>query len=135
MLIDVDYFKRINDTFGHQAGDECLRHTARLLSAALERPSDLVARFGGDEFAILLTETGSQGASTVASRIRSAMTTGSVATSLGPTTFSIGVATWNAEGNSSSDELIRAADHALYTAKRNGRDRVEVFDSRALVDV
>ncbi len=135
MLIDVDYFKRINDTFGHQAGDECLRHTARLLSAALERPSDLVARFGGDEFAILLTETGSQGASTVASRIRSAMTTGSAATGLGPTTLSIGVATWNAEEASSSDELIRAADHALYTAKRNGRDRVEVFDSRALVDV
>ncbi len=135
MLIDVDYFKRINDTYGHQVGDECLRQTARLLSAALERPSDLVARFGGDEFAILLAETGSVGASTVASRIRTAMTDGAAATALGPITLSIGVATWDAEGDSSSDQLIRAADHALYAAKRNGRDRVEWLDARALVDV
>jgi diguanylate cyclase (GGDEF)-like protein len=60
---------------------------------------------------------------------------GVAATNLGPTTLSIGVATWDAEGDSSSDQLIRAADHALYTAKRNGRDRVELLDARALVDV
>lgn len=135
LLIDLDYFKRINDTYGHQAGDECLRHTARLLSAAVERPSDLVARFGGDEFAILLAETGSAGASTVARRIRSAMATSPAVANLGATTLSIGIATWNAEGESSSDHLIRAADHALYTAKHNGRDRVESFDARDLVDV
>jgi PleD family two-component response regulator len=62
------------------------------------------------------------------------MATGAGAANPGPTTLSIGVATWDAEVDSSSDQLIRAADHALYTAKRNGRDRVELFDARALVD-
>lgn len=127
LLIDVDHFKRINDTHGHQAGDECLRNTARLLSAALDRPADLIARYGGDEFAILLAETDSLGAFTVAVRIRSAVAKDSTMAST-PTTLSIGVSTWNAVGEASSDELIRAADRALYAAKHNGRDRIELID-------
>lgn len=127
LLIDVDHFKRINDTHGHQAGDECLRNTARLLSAALDRPADLIARYGGDEFAILLAETDSLGAFTVAVRIRAAMAKDSAQAST-PTTLSIGVSTWNAVGEASSDELIRAADRALYAAKHNGRDRIELID-------
>jgi len=123
LLIDVDHFKRINDTGGHLAGDECLRNTARILRATLDRPTDVIARYGGDEFAVLLTETGSPGASIVAGRIRSAIandTKGPL-----PTTVSIGVSTWNAEGEASQDELIRAADSALYAAKHNGRNRIE----------
>jgi diguanylate cyclase (GGDEF)-like protein len=127
LLIDVDHFKRINDTYGHQAGDECLRNTARLLSAALDRPADLIARYGGDEFAILLAETDSLGAFTVAVRIRSAMAK-DAAQAIIPTTLSIGVSTWNAVGDASSDDLIRAADRALYAAKHNGRDRIELID-------
>ncbi len=127
LLIDVDHFKRINDTHGHQAGDECLRNTARMLSAALDRPADLIARYGGDEFAILLAETDSLGAFTVAVRIRSVMAKDAAQASL-PTTLSIGVSTWNAVGEASSDELIRAADRALYAAKHNGRDRIELID-------
>lgn len=131
LLIDVDHFKRINDTHGHQAGDECLRNTARVLSAALDRPADLIARYGGDEFAILLAETDSLGAFTVAVRIRSAMAKDPAQASIS-TTLSIGVSTWNAVGEASSDELIRAADRALYAAKHNGRDRIELVDLHSL---
>jgi diguanylate cyclase (GGDEF)-like protein len=128
LLIDVDHFKRINDTWGHQAGDQCLRHTARVLRAALERPADVIARYGGDEFAILLAETGSLGASTVAARIRSAIAEDAAAGNTYLTTVSIGISTWNAEDKAGPDQLIFAADRALYTAKQNGRDRVEWID-------
>lgn len=135
LLIDVDQFKQINDTYGHQAGDQCLCHVAQLLSAALIRAADLVARYGGDEFAILLPETGSLGASTVAGRIRAAMAKDAVAGISLTTTLSIGIATWNAEEEASPDDLTYAADRALYSAKRNGRNRVELFDLHSLVDV
>jgi diguanylate cyclase (GGDEF)-like protein len=128
LLIDVDHFKHINDAYGHPAGDECLIHIARLLSATLNRPADLIARYGGDEFAVLLPGTGSPGASTVASRIRTSMAEDVAAGASYATTLSIGVATWNAEQNSSPDGLIDAADRALYAAKNNGRDRIELSD-------
>ena len=131
LLIDVDHFKRINDTHGHQAGDECLRNTARVLSETLDRPADLIARYGGDEFAVLLAETDALGASTVAGRIRSAVANDTAQASL-PTTLSIGVSTWNAEGEADPDMLIRAADRALYAAKHNGRDRIELIDLHSL---
>jgi diguanylate cyclase (GGDEF)-like protein len=135
LLIDVDHFKLINDAYGHPAGDECLCHIARVLSASLIRPADLIARHGGDEFAVLLPETGSRGASTVASRIRSAIAKDVAAGASYATTLSIGAATWNAEEDSSPDELIHAADRALYVAKHNGRDRVELLDLHSLAGV
>jgi diguanylate cyclase (GGDEF)-like protein len=125
VLIDVDHFKLINDTYGHQVGDECLRQTARVLSATLDRPTDLLARYGGDEFAVLLAGTGLEGATTVATRIRSAIARSANTATLSLGTLSIGVATWNAEAASSPEQLIGAADRALYLAKRNGRNRVE----------
>ncbi|HTW80598.1 MAG TPA: GGDEF domain-containing protein [Terracidiphilus sp.] len=131
LLVDLDHFKRINDTHGHQAGDECLRNTARVLSTALDRPADLIARYGGDEFAILLPETGSYGASTVAGRIRSAITNDAARVPI-PATVSIGFSTWNAEGEASPDQLIRAADRALYAAKQNGRDQTDFVDLNSL---
>ena len=124
LLIDIDHFKRINDANGHQAGDECLRHTARVLGAAADRPADIIARYGGDEFAVLLAETEAMGASTVAWRIRADMAK-QVAGACHASTLSIGVATWDAEEDSSPDDLICAADSALYSAKRKGRDRIE----------
>jgi diguanylate cyclase (GGDEF)-like protein len=135
LLIDVDQFKHINDTHGHPAGDECLCRISRVLSTTLIRPADLIARYGGDEFAVLLPETGSLGASTVACRIRSALSKDSADWPAYATTLSIGVATWNAEVDSSPDELVSAADRALYAAKHNGRDRVELFDMQALTRV
>lgn len=131
LLIDVDNFKQINDAYGHQAGDECLRNTARVLGATLDRPADLIARYGGDEFAILLAETDSLGAKTVAVRIRSAVASEAALASL-PTTLSIGVSTWNAEQEADPELLIRAADRALYAAKHNGRDRIEMIDLQSL---
>jgi diguanylate cyclase (GGDEF)-like protein len=125
LLIDVDHFKLINDTYGHQVGDECLRQTARVLSATLDRPTDLLARYGGDEFAVLLAGTGLEGATTVAARIRSAIAKSADTATLSLGTLSIGVATWDAEERSSPEQLIGAADRALYRAKRNGRNRVE----------
>lgn len=135
LLIDVDHFKHINDAYGHPAGDECLCHIASMLSATLIRPADLIARYGGDEFAVLLPETDSVGASKVAGRIRLSMANDAAARTSRGTTLSIGVATWNAEEDSSPDELIYAADRALYTAKHNGRDRVEIFDLHSLIGV
>lgn len=131
LLIDVDHFKRINDTWGHLAGDECLRHTAQLLRSALDRPADLIARYGGDEFAIVLAETSAIGASTVAGRIRSVVARDAASGASHLTTVSIGISTWNAVEAALPDQLIRAADRALYAAKQNGRDRVELFDLHA----
>jgi diguanylate cyclase (GGDEF)-like protein len=131
LLIDVDHFKRINDTYGHQTGDEYLRHMARTLSAAFDRPADLIARYGGEEFAVLLPETSSSGASAVANRIRATMEKDtSNATTSCPITVSIGVSTWNEEQEAGPDQLISAADRALYAAKQNGRNRVELGDLR-----
>jgi diguanylate cyclase (GGDEF)-like protein len=132
LLIDVDHFKQINDTWGHQAGDECLRHTAQLLRATIDRPADFIARYGGDEFAVLLAETGSAGASTVAARIRSAIAEDAATGASTLTTVSIGISTWNAEEKADADQLIHAADRALYVAKQNGRDRVESIDLPSL---
>jgi diguanylate cyclase (GGDEF)-like protein len=136
LLIDVDHFKHINDTYGHQAGDECLCRIAEVLNEVLTRPADHIARYGGDEFAVILPETGSLGASTVAFRMRASMAKSVAADDASArthlaTTLSIGVATWNAEEDSSPDELLYAADRALYAAKDNGRDRVELFDLRS----
>ena len=126
LLIDVDHFKRVNDTYGHQVGDEYLRHIARVLSAALDRPADFIARYGGEEFAILLPETDGFGAMAVAGRIRLVMET-DPGTAEAPcsTTVSIGVCTWSQEGIAGPGQLISAADRALYAAKENGRNRVE----------
>lgn len=132
LLIDVDHFKRINDTHGHQVGDECLRHTAKLLSVALPRPADFIARYGGDEFAILLPDTDSIGASIVTDRIRSAIVRDAAMGVAHVTTLSIGVSTWKGDEEATPDQLISAADRALYTAKHSGRDRVELIDLHSL---
>ena len=127
LLIDIDHFKRVNDTYGHQVGDEYLRHIARVLGATFDRPADFIARYGGEEFAVLLPETDSPGAFAVAGRIRAVMEADTgIAEASCPTTVSIGISTANQEEAAGGDQLICAADRALYTAKQNGRNRVEV---------
>lgn len=133
LLIDVDHFKRVNDTYGHQVGDEYLRHIAQVLSAALDRAADFIARYGGEEFAVLLPETDAFGASAVAGRIRTVMEKDAgIAEASCLTTVSVGVSTWSHEEIANPDQLLSAADRALYAAKENGRNRVESAALRSL---
>jgi diguanylate cyclase (GGDEF)-like protein len=124
LMIDIDYFKAINDNFGHQVGDEMIVHLSNL-ARNCKRDSDVLARIGGEEFALLLPETNLPQAHVVAERLRAAVASNALAASsrLIPATVSIGIAESAASMNSIS-ELMTAADNALYEAKRNGRNRV-----------
>jgi len=129
LLCDVDFFKRYNDSFGHQAGDLCLKKVAAVLTEHLKRPADLAARYGGEEFAIVLPETELEGAMVVAEACRRhlealAIENPNAETELSSVTMSIGVASVVPSPKSSLEELIAQADRALYAAKRAGRNRV-----------
>ena len=127
LLIDIDYFKLINDTFGHSQGDICLRRIAHALAASL-RESDLLARYGGEEFAAILPATDEAGARTAALRMQE-IVYGLKLPNRCPlgeiVTISIGTTIFPSPDAGSADALIAAADRALYRAKQNGRNRVE----------
>ncbi len=124
---DIDFFKSYNDSYGHQAGDDCLQRVAKALCLAVNRSTDLVARYGGEEFALILPHTDAEGAIQIAEQIRSQIQGLQIAH---PTpvsnyvTFSLGVASIIPDLESSPEALIAAADRALYRAKTQGRDRV-----------
>lgn len=128
VMIDVDHFKRYNDLYGHPGGDACLQQVAQALKETPGRPGDIVARYGGEEFAIILPNTNEAGAVPVAERARRAVRTRAIqheGNDGGIVTISLGVATATPGGKPASvEELIEAADHALYQAKEGGRDRV-----------
>lgn len=128
LLIDVDRFKPYNDHYGHLAGDEALRQVSQLLKSSLKRPSDVVARFGGEEFTAILPDTDEDGAYLVAESFRRALAEARLphaATDKGYVTASVGVATYMADAvERTARELIETADGALYSAKAAGRDRV-----------
>jgi diguanylate cyclase (GGDEF)-like protein len=127
MMCDVDYFKLYNDTYGQQAGDNCLRNVAKAIRQHTERPSDIVARYGGEEFAVVLPETTIGGALIVAEKIRDAIRELDIrhASSPGGTvTISVGIASAAPGFDNPPDDLIQAAAKALHRAKREGRDRV-----------
>ncbi len=132
IMCDVDFFKRYNDTYGHQAGDECLRRLAGVLRECAKRPADLVARYGGEEFAIILPNTPEAGAVQVAEEIRDRVAALHITHVNSPVssqvTVSVGVAMTRPSPYSTSEALIAAADRALYQAKGQGRDRVVVDD-------
>jgi diguanylate cyclase (GGDEF)-like protein len=128
LMCDVDYFKQYNDSYGHQAGDECLKAVAQTLAAWVKRPTDLVARYGGEEFAVLLPDTDAEGALKLAEAMRlavQALGVAHAASHLGTVTVSIGVASMVA-GRSAPGYagLVKAADEALYEAKGAGRNRI-----------
>ncbi len=132
LLVDVDRFKQYNDTYGHPAGDECLRRVAAALRETVRRPFDFVARYGGEEFAVLLPETDLLGARAVAERLRGDVQALGIehgASDVGPSvTISAGVAMARGGVGASPEELLGAADAALYRAKHAGRNRVECAD-------
>lgn len=128
MMIDIDWFKGFNDCYGHPAGDRCLREVADALASQIQRPADMAARLGGEEFGILLPTTDEDGARRVAERMR-ACVAGLVVThpasALGHVTVSIGVATLRPFASLKDGlELVNAADRALYKAKDAGRNAV-----------
>jgi diguanylate cyclase (GGDEF)-like protein len=122
LLLDIDHFKAINDTHGHQTGDQVLVDFSRRIAGLLRRP-DLLARFGGEEFVLLLPETSQEEAVAVAERILARVA--EPGEGLPPITVSIGVAT-NRPDEAEIDALLARADRALYKAKDEGRNRVEV---------
>lgn len=127
VLIDVDLFKLYNDTYGHLQGDSCLRMIADSASSVISRPGDLVARFGGEEFAIILPATDSNGAVAVGTQVSRAVQSRGISHSgspFGAVTISAGCATLIPGTGQSSSELIEMADQALYRAKRSGRNLV-----------
>lgn len=134
IMCDVDYFKRFNDTYGHLAGDECLRQVAGALTRSLDRGGDTLARYGGEEFALILSDTSLNGAQTVAERARHevlALGIPHTASDLSQVTISLGVACMKPDESSTEQSLLNAADQALYRAKKNGRNRVCVGGNTA----
>jgi diguanylate cyclase (GGDEF)-like protein len=129
LLVDIDHFKRLNDTYGHPAGDECLRAVGRVLAAAPQRGGDLVARYGGEEFTVILPSTGENGAATVAEAIRAAVEAVEVRVDGVDAplrlTVSVGAATaQEIVATATCRDLVAASDGALYAAKKAGRNRV-----------
>ncbi len=128
-LIDIDFFKQYNDHYGHLQGDACLRQVGASIERVVRRPADVAARFGGEEFAVLLPNTPSTGALDVAAAIRVELANAAIAHPTHPSqrvTISIGVATAAAQQALTPQELIGLADAALYRAKHAGRDAVMV---------
>lgn len=128
LMLDVDYFKRYNDTYGHLAGDDCLRKVAAEIRSALRRPADVVARYGGEEFACVLPETALEDAIAIAKlleqQIRDLGVPHSSSDAAPVVTVSIGVCCKPPGGAGSASDLVSQADAQLYQAKHSGRARV-----------
>jgi diguanylate cyclase (GGDEF)-like protein len=131
IIVDIDYFKLFNDFYGHQGGDECLKKIAMALNAVMKRPSDFVARYGGEEFSAVLPNTDISGALAVAESMKKNIADLQIehgkSTVSDYITVSLGVSAIVPEQNSSYEQLIKQADKALYTAKAQGRDQIQVF--------
>ncbi|MEO5345632.1 MAG: diguanylate cyclase [Magnetococcus sp. YQC-9] len=129
MLIDVDYFKKFNDSQGHQAGDACLRQIAGALTRVLERKTDLVARYGGEEFACILPETPLQGAIHTAEKIQQAVAALAIPHPKSDVaeivTLSLGVISVTPRRGHEPEEVLAAADQLLYMAKLSGRNQLQ----------
>jgi diguanylate cyclase (GGDEF)-like protein len=127
LMLDVDFFKRYNDHYGHQAGDDCLRQVARALDSGLKRPADLLARYGGEEFVCLLPDTDLPGAKQLAeqlgARVAGLQIEHANSTVAGFVTVSLGVCCKPAGMQGSAAELLRQADGQLYLAKQRGRNQ------------
>lgn len=132
LMVDIDFFKNYNDTYGHQAGDECLRQVALTLAKNLKRPGDLAARYGGEEFACLLPDVGVEGSEKIAQRLRLAVKSlqiphkASAAAKI--VTVSVGAASMMPARETGWETLVARADEALYQAKNQGRNHSVTYE-------
>jgi len=145
IFCDIDYFKLFNDTYGHQAGDDCLRTVARVIRSNLHRPEDFVARYGGEEFILVLPNTDTEGAFHLAETVRKALMHKKIAHAPSPinryVTLSLGISCIIPEQNTDPelladmpDALVKMADQALYEAKRKGRNRTVLEAADCFLD-
>lgn len=127
-MVDLDHFKLLNDAYGHQVGDECLRKVSRLLRKCARRPSDLCGRYGGEEFGIIFGNTGAEAALKIINKLLEAVRGLGIPHKYSPThslvTVSIGLTTMYPDADDSPDILVRSADELLYQAKKNGRNQI-----------
>ncbi|MGL6193441.1 MAG: diguanylate cyclase [Thermoguttaceae bacterium] len=137
LFLDVDFFKKYNDYYGHAKGDECLKAVARVMSETVSRADDFVARYGGEEFVVVLPNTDETGARLIASRIldnvrelKMPHETSDVSECV---TVSIGVTSSVADFHQSPADFLRRADTALYAAKREGRNRYMFIDMEEVI--
>lgn len=132
LLVDVDHFKRYNDSYGHQKGDDCLKKVAGAMQEKIFRPADLLARYGGEEFVVLMPNTDLRGAHKVAERIQQYVHGLAIPHESseinGLVSISVGVSATVPAPQLSAEQLLAAADSALYAAKHAGRNRVSSMD-------
>ena len=129
IFADIDFFKRYNDHYGHQSGDDCLKKVAAALAATVHRPADLVSRYGGEEFVMILPDTTEEGALAIAKKMLRGIRDLNIPNENSDVgkhvTLSIGISTLCPNDDSKPEELIETADQMLYRAKDNGRNRIE----------
>jgi len=132
IMIDIDFFKKYNDGYGHQGGDDCLKAVAWALNGTISRPGDFIARYGGEEFVVILPRTDAKGASVIAEQLRSNVETKNIAHAYSSVadhvTISLGIASMTPTNSSSPEELLAKADESLYKAKQAGRNRFHTSD-------
>jgi diguanylate cyclase (GGDEF)-like protein len=129
ILVDIDHFKRVNDNFGHLAGDKCIVEVAGMIKSLLRRSSDVGCRYGGEEFCLILPETDAQGALALAQEICQSVRQQQVYSNENIITLSVscGVTTYQQEKEITPEIIFDYVDKALYKAKQAGRDQVQVI--------
>lgn len=131
IICDIDFFKLYNDHYGHQEGDECLASVAKAIGSIPNRPTDKTCRYGGEEFTIILPDTDLVGGEIVAEKLKQAVLAVKIkhekSTASPFVTLSLGIATYIDDQFKTPEELVKAADDALYAAKKNGRNRIEKY--------
>jgi len=137
LMIDIDFFKNYNDTYGHSKGDTCLKAVAEAIAGSLSRGNDYVARYGGEEFAVLLPDTDKNGARFVANKILNNIMALNIphakSETAGCITVSIGITTGIVEHTHKNEDYIKHADKALYQSKQNGRNRYTYIDFKEVI--